>query len=255
MIEFDHITCGYRRSDPIFEDLSFSLPGKAITIVLGTNGSGKTTLLKSLMRQLPLYSGSIKIDGTRIDTLSVAALSRLIAYVPQNLDQSIDYDVLDFISFGRTPYLRAFDSPTRQDRELARISLVEHGLEKLVGKSINSISGGERQLVYILRALVQQTPVIVMDEPMSALDFSNQAMILQVISDLAKSGKTVILSSHNPNHALEIDSYVCLIDSRRAIHHGAASSLLKDNTMLTAAFGEHVGYNKDPSAGYISFKL
>lgn len=253
MIEFSHVSAAYGNGTPVFSDWSASIPKRSVTTILGANGTGKTTLLKCLTNQLRPCKGDISIDGKPVPSLSSKALARKIAYVPQNCDAAIDYTVLDFICFGRTPYLHLLESPSDEDYRLARDIAEKHGIAHLAGKSISAISGGERQLVYIARALVQDTPVIIMDEPMSALDFGHQAVILGKIVELRDSGKTVIFTSHNPNHALAISSRVLVIDREKQIIQGDARELLRDQQLLERTFGARVRYFPSNQGGYVTF--
>ena len=253
MIRCEGISCRYGMAAPIFEEQSFAIPECSITMLLGANGSGKTTLLKCLTKQLHPYAGQISIKGIAIDDISHKGLAKLMAYVPQGLDRNVDYTVLDFIAFGRTPHLGLLDTPTKNDYEIARSFADQNGILHLCEQALNAISGGERQLVYIARALVQDTPIIIMDEPMSALDFMNQARILKIISNLARSGKTVLLTSHNPNHALSISSNVLLIDQNRNILWGKAEELLTDERVLLQTFGNQVQCIKTKQHNYITF--
>lgn len=255
MIEFEAVSCRYGSAAPIFENKSFSIPDRSITMLLGANGSGKTTLLKCLTNQLRPYSGSVSIDGAPLAGISPRELAKLVSYVPQGLDKDVDYTVLDFIAFGRTPHMGLLDSPSERDYEIAREYARRQGITHLSGQPVNAISGGERQLVYITRALVQDTPVIIMDEPMSALDFTNQARMLKTISELAQNGKTVLLTSHNPNHALAISSNVLLIDRSRNIIWGEAKEMLTNNDVLLNTFGEQVRCVKADKFNYVVFSI
>ena len=255
MIELNNITCGYDKKTPVLKDISLLIPANKITFILGANGRGKTTLIKCRTNQMKLYGGQISIDGKNLSSMTTKEISRLMSYVPQSIEYGIEYNVLDFIAFGRTPYLNAFQSPTREAYDIAMNVAEQSNISYLCNKQINTISGGERQLVYIARALAQETPFIIMDEPMSALDFSNQAMILKVISSLAKDNKTVILSSHNPNHALAVESEVCLIDKNKSIIQGSSNEILSNQENIINTFGERVIYQDSESGGYISFSI
>lgn len=254
MIEFENVCCGYNKRQPVFEKKSFCLPTNQITFILGANGTGKTTLLRSLIGQIKPFSGSIRIDGKDTEKMSVQEMSRLIAYVPQSIDIGVDYKVLDFIAFGRTPYLNMFQAPSKADYEIAEEMTKRNKISHLCDKPLNLLSGGERQLVYITRAMIQHTPYIVMDEPMSALDFSNQAMILETIAGLTRENKTVLLTSHNPNHALAINSQVCLVDRDRNITQGEANTVLRNQSNITNTFGKRVIY-EESAKGHISFDV
>jgi len=187
--------------------------------------------------------------------LNSKELAKLIAYVPQNCISSIDYRVLDFIAFGRTPHLRLLETPSEKDYRFAFDCAEECGITHISEKSMTAISGGERQLAYIARALAQETSTIIMDEPMSALDFGNQSVILKIIADLANRGKTIVFTSHNPNHALAISSNVLVIDQEKNVIWGDASHLLKQDGVLAKVFGSKILYQNSKNGGYITFNL
>lgn len=253
MIEFSHVSAAYGNGTPVFTDWSFAISDHSVTTILGANGTGKTTLLKCLTNQLRPYAGNIVIDGTPVPSMAPRALARKIAYVPQNCDAAIDYTVLDFICFGRTPYLHPLETPSNEDYHLAKETAEKHGILHLAGKCMTAISGGERQLAYIVRALVQDTPIIIMDEPMSALDFGRQATILDKIVELRESGKTVIFTSHNPNHAIAVSAQVLMIDREKHIVQGYSRELLRNQELLELTFGERVRYFQLDQGGYVTF--
>ena len=181
MIILNNITCSYDKHSPVFTELTLELRDHLI-FIFGSNGVGKTSLFKCIMGRIPVSSGSISINGIPLHKMSERELSKMIALVPQECTSATEYSVIDFISFGRTPYLNVFERPSKEDYNLVYKYMVENNIEHLKNKKMNELSGGERQLVYITRAMVQETPIIVMDEPMSALDYDNQAIILQLIN-------------------------------------------------------------------------
>lgn len=255
MIEFDHVSAAYTTFAPVFENWSFTISSNTVTTILGANGSGKTTLLKCLTNQLRLCQGDVRIDGVRVASLHARELANLISYVPQSYNTSIDFRVLDFIALGRTPHLKLLEMPSEADYRIARHCAEKSEITHLLEKSMTMVSGGERQLAYIARALAQETPIIIMDEPMSALDFENQAMILEKISSFAANGKTIIFTSHNPNHALAISSDVLLIDQAGNLLQGSADRLLRDNSILAKVFGGRVSYRNTQGGGYVTFNI
>ena len=254
MIILNNITCSYDKHSPVFTELSLELRDHLI-FIFGSNGVGKTSLFKCIMGRLPVSSGSISINGIPLHKMSERELSKMIALVPQECTSATEYSVIDFISFGRTPYLNVFERPSKEDYNLVYKYMVENNIEHLKNKKMNELSGGERQLVYITRAMVQETPIIVMDEPMSALDYDNQALILQLIKRLAEQNKYVILSSHNPNHALAFSANVIMIDKERKFHYGNAWELLSDNEMLLKTFGKNVKFEGESRSGNVIFMV
>lgn len=256
MIEFDRVSISYVRTKQVFNNWSFSIPCGSVTTILGANGAGKTTLLKCMTGQMKPDEGKITINDRNISGLHTKELAKQISFVPQTIDNTIDYSVQDFIAFGRTPYLGVFEQPSDEDYDFALDCASKSGVSHLAEKRMKELSGGERQLVYIVRALVQETPIIIMDEPMASLDFGNQAVILEKISELSHEGKTVVFTSHNPNHALAISSEVLMINQKKELIQGNADTLLRNENALKETFGERVCYYpSNHQGGFISFVL
>jgi iron complex transport system ATP-binding protein len=186
------------------------LPGEVLCL-LGPNGSGKTTLFRTLLGLQPPLAGAVAIDGVPLEFMRPADIAQSLAYVPQAHVTEFSYTVLDVVLMGRTARLRSFASPGSEDRRVALDSLDSLGIGALAGRDYTQISGGQRQLVLIARALAQETPFLVMDEPTASLDFGNQAMILERIRELAAEGYGVVLSTHDPDHALLVATRVAII--------------------------------------------
>lgn len=182
---------GVRRGDRwIFRHLDLELSTGRCLAVLGPNGRGKTTLIRAAMGLLPLTEGR-------------HAAPRVIGYVPQSIGADIPYAVREFVVTGRSHRLGLFQSPGRADYAAAREALERVGAQAWEDRPLNRLSGGERQLVALARALATGSPILVLDEPMSALDLANQARILRVLDGLRSEGRHAILfSTHMPEHAL-----------------------------------------------------
>jgi iron complex transport system ATP-binding protein len=191
--------------------VSFSLGGSQVLVLLGPNGSGKTTLFKTLLGLLPRQAGQVEIMGTALDELSRAELARLVGYVPQAYAGYFPFTVFDMVLMGRTAYLGPFAGPGRHDREVARATLEGLGIADLADRPYTRISGGQRQLALVARALAQEPRVLIMDEPTASLDFGNQVRVLEQISRLAGQGLAVILSTHHPDHAFLCAHQVILL--------------------------------------------
>lgn len=202
-IETINLSFGYEKNKTVIDDLSISFEKGRIIALLGRNGSGKSTFLDCLLG-VNEYKGTIKIDGTDIKDLSSKEYAKLVAYIPQSIQINMDFSVRDFVSFGRNPHIPFGASPSRKDWEIVENCIEKCGICELFNKSINKISGGERQLAFIARALAQQSPVIIMDEPSSALDFGNQQRLFKIITSLVEEGKTIIFTTHNPNHLVNL---------------------------------------------------
>lgn len=224
--------------------LGFGYPGKAvgrgvnlevnsgeIVCLLGPNGSGKTTLFKTLLGLIPMQAGTVTIDNIPLAAMSRQQIAQGIAYVPQAHAAQFPYRVIDMVVMGRTAHLSLFAAPTELDRTKAREALALLGIADLAGQPYTRISGGQRQMALIARALAQQTRLIVMDEPTASLDFGNQVKVLAQIKQLAAHGLGVILSTHAPDHAFATANRVLLLHGGGLIADGPPSKVLTGETL------------------------
>ena len=201
-------------------DVSLALAAGEVLCLLGPNGSGKTTLFKTLLGLLPPQAGDVLIDGADLRTRSREQVARMVSYVPQAHAAFFPFTVREVVLMGRTAHLGVFSSPSRRDREVAHAALERMHLSHLADSIYTRISGGERQLTLIARALAQDAQVVVMDEPTANLDFGNQVRVLQHIRSLAGSGIGVLLSTHDPDHAFLCADRVAMLHDGRLVRHG-----------------------------------
>lgn len=201
-VEINGVSFGYPGRGRCLVDISFSLCQGEICCLLGPNGAGKTTLLRCLLNLLSPSHGTIRVHGHRIAALSARELARLVAYVPQRASTPFAFTAADVAVMGRTPHLPLYATPSALDRRMAQDRLDELGIGHLRDRRFSELSGGERQLVLIARALVQQAPVLVLDEPTAALDFGNEIRLLGVVAALAREGRSIVMTTHQPAHAL-----------------------------------------------------
>lgn len=193
--------CGYSRHKPVLRDIDFSVNQGEVLCILGANGAGKSTLFKSILGLIPLIEGRVTIGGSDISTWKRSKIARTVGYIPQAATPPFSYSVLDVVLMGRTAYLGSFQSPKREDEETAREAISQMGIYELANKRFLELSGGERQLVLIARALTQRPRILIMDEPTAALDFGNQQLVLKQVNLLSGKGLSVIMASHFPDHA------------------------------------------------------
>ncbi|NNM72453.1 ATP-binding cassette domain-containing protein [Enterovirga aerilata] len=200
-------------------------PGRALAL-LGPNGGGKTTLLKTLLGLLPPLGGEVLLDGRPLGSTPVRDRARLIGYVPQVHLGTFAFSVADVVLMGRTAHHGPFTQPSARDREVAAGAIDRFGLTGLAERPYTMISGGERQLVLIARALAQEPRLVVLDEPTASLDFGNQGRVLGEIRSLTRAGLAVLFTTHDPNHALRVADEVATLRAGRLLAHGPAAEVV-----------------------------
>jgi len=194
ILDAQSVRCGYGRFD-VVHDISFTVSAGEVLCLLGPNGAGKTTLFKSLLGLLPLRGGRVLLAGRDLSTWRRRELARTVAYVPQAQAAPFPFTVAEVVLMGRTPRLGVAGSPGRADVLAAQENMSRLGVDHLAGRPFTGISGGERQLVLIARALTQEPELLMMDEPTSNLDLGNQARVLREIRALAADGLAIIMIS------------------------------------------------------------
>jgi iron complex transport system ATP-binding protein len=227
---------GYVKSSQVLRGVSLDIPPGSITAILGPNGVGKTTLLRIILGSLKPESGEIRVDGKPQASYSRWQMSRLIGLVPQSEYIPFDFSVLEFVLLGRAPYLGPLDLPRAQDRAIALAALRALDLEHLRERAAPSLSGGERQLAMVARALAQQPRVLLLDEPTAHLDLSNRDRVLNVLRAQARAGITIIFTTHDPNLVAATADYVVLMRQGALLAAGALDATLTEAN-LTATYG------------------
>jgi iron complex transport system ATP-binding protein len=219
--------------------LDVRLENGEVLALLGPNGGGKTTLLKTLLGLLAPKAGEVRLDGTALSSRTVRQRARLIAYVPQTHIATFAFPVEAVVLMGRTAHRDLFARPTAEDREVAAAMLDRLGIAGLAERPYTMISGGERQLVLLARALAQQPQFIVLDEPTANLDFGNQGKVMREIRALAGSGLGVLFTTHDPNHALRAADRAYLLRGGERIAEGPVQQILT-RERLEALYGAPV---------------
>ena len=210
ILEIRDLCCGYR-DKRVVSDFSATIETGTVFCLLGPNGVGKTTLFKTILGLLPRQGGQVLVDGKDTAHMSSMELAHVIAYVPQNHVPPFAFTVRDVIMMGAVAQRGMFSSPTKEDRACADEILEELHVEKLRNRIYTELSGGERQMVLIARALAQRPKFLMMDEPTAALDFGNQVQVLKCVRRLADSGLGVIMTTHQPEHLAECQGHGTLI--------------------------------------------
>lgn len=212
-------------------DLNLSIAAGTVTCLLGPNGIGKTTLFKTLLGLISPLAGRVEVAGMDLRRLGRAEIARRIAYVPQAHPAEFAYSVLDLVVMGRTAYLGAFKSPQRADYDAATQALETLGIIGLSERDSTRVSGGQRQLALIARALAQQSPVIIMDEPTASLDFGNRILVLDTIRALANDGHAIVLATHEPEHAFAVADRVAVLGGGNRFVTGPVEQALTANEL------------------------
>ena len=196
-----------------------------ILALLGPNGSGKSTLFKTLLGLLPALTGQVILHGNNLNHHTRRSVAQYIGYVPQALEGQFAFSVLDMVLMGRAAHIGLFAQPTQADRHLAMQVLTDLGIAHLASCNYPHISGGERQLTLIARALLQQPKILVLDEPTASLDFANQILVLEQIKRLRAQGLSVLLCTHQPEHALQVADRLALFKNGRIEKIGTVAQL------------------------------
>lgn len=224
-IAADNVAFGYPER-PVGHGISMSIAPGEVLCLLGPNGCGKTTLFKTLLGLLPPQGGRVLLGKDDIADLPRMEIARRVAYVPQAQAGIFPYSALDIVLMGRTAHRSVFAGPTAEDRRIAQQALDDLGIGALAERDVTRLSGGQRQLVVVARALAQAAPLIVMDEPTASLDFGNQVVVLSKIRHLADRGIGVLLSTHDPDHAYAVASRVALMQDGQVVTMGAPAAAL-----------------------------
>ncbi len=225
MIKFDDVQFSYG-DGTTFEALNLTIPKAKISFVLGENGSGKTTLLKLMLGLLATTGGKIEVAGSNIAGLTMRQRARLMAYIPQDHAPVFNLAVEDIILMGCANQLTMFATPNQAARRRARQIAEQLGIAHLLDKGYKKISGGERQLCLIARALLQKSQVIIMDEPTANLDFAHKISFFKHCKALAESGTSIVISSHQPENALKYADYVLFMKNRQCSAAGSVATMM-----------------------------
>lgn len=216
---------------PVLKNISFHVGEGQLCGLFGPNGCGKTTLFKCCLKFLKSQGGEIMVDGQDINGLRIDEMAKLVAYVPQEHKPPFPYLVKDVVLMGRTPRLRSFFGTSKEDRRKALGALKLLGLQGIADKPYNQLSGGQRQMVLIARAVAQETPLMFLDEPTSALDFSNQIRIWRIMRQIAESGVTILACSHDPNHVSWYCDQVVVMNHNRILREGPPRKVITESVL------------------------
>jgi iron complex transport system ATP-binding protein len=238
-VNIENLSAGYRDL-PVLHDLTMQVEEGCICAVMGRNGSGKTTLLRCINAILQPTQGRVTAFGKDLTRLSRVEIARLMSLVPQSSSTAFPFSCLEMILMGAAARIQPWSAPSRKEAAKAREVLREVGIEDLAPRPFNQLSGGERQLVMLSRALFQDAPIMLLDEPNAHLDFSNQHRMMEMMRAVVKRrGATALISLHDPNLTLHYCDRVVMLKKGRLIAQGQTSAVMKE-AILRDVLGENI---------------
>lgn len=234
--EIKDLVFSYNKQKTILNNINLEINQGELLCVLGKNGSGKSTLFKCLLGLLKTDSGEILLDNKNLKDIKEKDIAKLVGYVSQNNDSTFGFTVYEYVLMGLASNIGMFSHPGK-DEELAVDKILnEMNLYQFKDRKFNELSGGERQQVAIARAIVSQPKIILFDEPTAHLDYSNQIKILRMIKDLSNKGYAIVITTHDPNHAIMLNGKVALLNNDGQIIKGSVEELITEN-MLKDIYG------------------
>ncbi len=231
LLEVNNASFAYEDQRVIFDKVQFTIKQGDLLTILGPNGSGKSTLLNCIAGLCRLKRGKIFLDGQDLNHMAHKQIAQKIAYLPQTYQVAYGFSVREFIVMGRAPHLGVFSKPSRQDYQLADETMAQMNLIHFANKAVTRISGGERQLVCIARAIVQKPELILFDEPTSALDYGNQLRVLRLIKQLSAEGYSIIMTTHNPDHPILLGGAAGVLSRAGHMETGPVDEILKQERL------------------------
>ncbi len=238
-LKVEGLSFSFPRGGRSLADISFELKPADVVCILGPNGAGKTTLIRCLLGGLATTGGKVTIDGVDVGSLTTRQLATRIAHVPQSTNTVFGHLVRDIVLMGRSAHLGMIEVPGARDHEIAERALERVGIAHLADRQFSTVSGGERQLCLLARALAQEARILIMDEPAASLDFGNQIRILDIVASLARNGYAVLMTTHHPDHALLVGTHILTLREGRIFGMGKPRSLLSSR-FLSDLYGVKV---------------
>lgn len=227
--------------EPALEAFNLKIPQGCSMALLGPNGAGKSTLMDILLTWKAPMQGDVLLFGKPLESYRRKEIGRMVSLVPQDENSNFAFTVLDYILFGRAPYLGDMAQPRAEDIDIAGDALRQVGLTAFSSRPVTSLSGGEHQLLLLARAIAQRPKLMLLDEPTSALDPANTARVLKILGELHEQGMTLFFTTHDPSMAAEAATHVAMLKAGRLLAAGPLTetmtpellTLLYDTPMAT----------------------
>ena len=232
----------------VLDGVSLSVEAGELVGLVGPTGAGKTTLVRTVNGTLAPESGAVELGGERVTALAHRAVARRVATVPQEASLSFSFSVEAAVEMGRTPYVSRFGRTDAADAEAVREAMERAGVTELADRTVTTLSGGERQRVLFARALAQETPALLLDEPTASLDINHQLRALRLVRDAVEEGKAALAAIHDLNLAARFCDRLVLLADGEVRAEGDPEAVLGDEA-LAAAFGVRTALNRDPAVG------
>lgn len=230
MFRVENLKFAYGKKE-ILKGISFEINSSDIVSILGPNGCGKTTLLKIMLGFLKPTEGKVYFDNKDISKIKTKHFFQRVAYIPQIHDGAFGYLVKDVVLMGRMPYKSIFSNFNKEDKKITLDALEVMGISHLKDEIYTTLSGGQRQLVLIARAIAQQADIFIMDEPVNGLDFGNQYKLLNKIKELSKKELTFIKTSHYPDHVFFVSNEAIFLNEGKILEKGDPETIIRDDTI------------------------
>lgn len=230
MIELHNLTVGYGEK-AILSDINQMLKAGQLVCLLGSNGVGKSTILRTLAGFQPPLSGEVLIDGRKLSSLTLAERSKAVSIVLTERVEVPYMKVADLVGMGRSPYTGFFGTLTKEDKAIVGEAIEMVGITSLAERTIDTLSDGERQKAFLAKALAQQTPIILLDEPTAFLDFHAKISTLRLMQKLAhETDKTILMSTHDVEMALRLSDILWIVQDGK-IQTGTTASLTESGIL------------------------
>lgn len=231
MLRVENLHFEYDSGVQVLKEISFKVKAGELCGLFGPNGCGKTTLFKCCLNFLKFSKGDVLLDGSNLKDISIAEMAKIASYVPQEHKPAFTYLVRDVVLMGRTPYIQDSFRISNEHKTKALEALELVGILDLADKPYNNLSGGQRQLVLIARAVAQNTKLMFLDEPTSALDFSNQIKVWNILRKISKEGTTIIACTHDPNHVMWFCDKVVVMNNHDILVEGNPKEVITEELL------------------------